>query len=266
MKTVTSKDGTTIAFDEVGEGTVLILVSGGMGARSQLNQQQLTDLLGRHFRVINYDRRGRGDSGDTLPYAMEREVEDIEALIDHTGGTAFVYGGSSGAILALEAANQFPTKVRKLALYEPSFIVDDSRPPLPDDYVEHVNELIAAGRRSEAVEYWMQTALRLPDEQIKELKTDPTWPELEGLAHTIAYDGIVMGDSMSGKPLPTDRWTSVTMPTLVMNGGETVMAFKHAARALTQLLPDTTYRELEGQEHGVEPDVLTPVLIEFFAG
>jgi pimeloyl-ACP methyl ester carboxylesterase len=143
MKKVRSKDGTTIAFDQSGQGPAIILVAAALSNR--LVTTQLAALLAPHFTVINYDRRGRGDSGDTQPYAVEREIEDIEALIDEAGGSAFVFGHSSGAVLALEATGKLPTRIKKQALYEPPFIVDDSRPPVPEDFATHVAELVSAG-------------------------------------------------------------------------------------------------------------------------
>src|SRR5438477_1084958 len=143
MNTVTSKDGTKIAYDKQGEGPAVILVYGALCYRSFGSLPELVKLLAPHFTVYNYDRRGRGDSGDTRPYAVEREVEDIEALIDEAGGAASLYGISSGAVLALEVASRLPSKVEKLAMYEPPFVIDDSRPPMPSDYVDHLNDLIA---------------------------------------------------------------------------------------------------------------------------
>jgi len=159
MKTVTSKDGTTIAFDQLGKGPALILVNGALGTRSHAAPDSLAGILSKQFTAIDYDRRGRGDSNDTLPYSVQREIEDIEALIEEFGGSAFLFGNSSGAILALEAARAMPNKVKKLALYEPPFIIDDSRPPLPEDYVEQLNAATAAGRPGDAVEIFMTKAL-----------------------------------------------------------------------------------------------------------
>src|SRR6185369_16666622 len=136
MKTVTSKDGTRIAFDQTGKRPAIILVNGALGTRSHASPDSLAGILSKEFTVIDYDRRGRGDSGDTLRYAVQCEIEHIEALIDEIGGSAFLFGNSSGAILALEAARAMPNKIKKLALFEPPFIIDDSRPPLPEDYVE----------------------------------------------------------------------------------------------------------------------------------
>jgi pimeloyl-ACP methyl ester carboxylesterase len=267
MKKVRSKDGTTIAFDQSGQGPVIILVGGALTDR--LVTTQLAALLAPHFTVINYDRRGRGDSGDTKPYAVEREIEDIEALIDEAGGSAFVFGHSSGAVLALEATGKLPTRIKKQALYEPPFIVDDSRPPVPEDFATHVAGLVSAGRRGDAVEFFMTRAVGVPAEFVAYMKEDPMWAAMEEIAHTLTYDGIIMGDTQSGKPLPVRRWISVTAPTLVMDGGESPPWLRNAAQALTRILPNAQYRTLKGQDHSVAvmaPEALVPVLEEFFVG
>src|SRR6266496_3829270 len=173
MRKVHSKDGTTIAFDWSGEGPAIILVGGALSDRSA--GTQLAAHLAPHFTVYTYDRRGRGESGDTAPYAIAREVEDIDALINEAGGSAFVFGHSSGAVLALEAARLLPTKITKLALYEPPFIIDDSRPPAPQDYVPHLMELVSSGRRGEAVEYFM-TVVGTPAEMVAQMRQSPMWP------------------------------------------------------------------------------------------
>lgn len=270
MRKVTSKDGTPIAFDQAGQGPALILVSGATATR--LAAASLVPVLAEHFTVIAYDRRGRGESGDTAPYAVEREIEDIEALIDDAGGSAFVLGHSSGAVLALEAARLLPGKITKLAVYEPPFIIDDSRPPAPADYVPHLKELISSGRRGEAVEYFMTEAVRVPAEGIAQMRQSPMWPELEKVAPTIAYDGAVMGDTMRGNPSTLKKWASVTTPTLVMDGTvffgrEEDHAFmRHGAEELAAILPNAQRRILESQDHGPADDVLAPALKEFFIG
>lgn len=266
VKSVTSKDGTAIAYEQSGEGPVVILVAGALSGRS--SGTRLAALLAPHFTVINYDRRGRGDSGDTQPYAVEREVEDIEALIDEAGGSAFVFGSSSGAVLALEAASKLPAKVKKAALFEPPFVVVDSRPRVPADFVKHVTELVSSGRRSQAVEYFMIDAVGVPAEFVAQMKQAPMWPGMEKLAHTLAYDGAVMGDTQAGKPLPARRWASATMPVLVMDGGNSDAWLQHSAQALADILPNAKYRTLEGQDHSAAftaPQVFVPVLVEFFA-
>lgn len=267
MKKITSKDGTSIAFDQSGQGPALILVGGALGVRSHPMFAQLVELLTPHFTVFNYDRRGRGNSGDTPPYAVEREVEDIEALIDEAGRSAFVYGISSGAVLALEAASRLPAKVEKLALYEPPFILNDSRPPLPGDYVVQLNEAVAAGRRGEAVEIFMTKAILLSDEYLALMREDPSWAEMEAVAHTIAYDGMIMGDTMSGKPLSSEKkkqWASASMPTSVIVGGNSEAFFHDAAQAVVKILVKAEYHILEGQDHAVASEALAPVLVKFF--
>jgi pimeloyl-ACP methyl ester carboxylesterase len=263
MNKVTSSDGTAIAFDRSGTGPAVILVGGALSDLSAA--APLVPLLAPRFTVFAYDRRGRGASGDTAPYAVEREVEDIGALVDEAGGSAFLFGHSSGAVLALEAAAR-GLSVTKLALYEPPFIVDDSRPPLPDDYVARLSELVAAGRRGEAVEYFMTTAVGVPADVVAQMRHDPMWQATERLAHTLAYDFAIMGDTMSGNPLPTERWASATLPTLVMDGGKSPPYQRHAVQALVDALPDARRRTLDGQDHGAAPAVLAPVLAEFFAG
>lgn len=179
---VTSKDGTNIAFERLGEGVPVILVAAALSDRS--GTAQLAALLAEDFTVLNYDRRGRGGSGNTPPYAVEREVEDIEALIDEAGGKAALFGSSSGAVLALEAANRLPTKVTKVVLYEPPFVIDNSRPRVPENYVEHVTEMVASDRRGGAVEYFMTEAIGVPAEFVAQMKAAPMWADMEALAHT----------------------------------------------------------------------------------
>ena len=261
MNRVTSKDGTPIAFEPSGEGPPLVIVGGALTDRHTAATQ--AGLLAPTFTVYTFDRRGRGDSGDTPPYAVEREVEDIQALVEDAGGTAFALGHSSGAVLALEATAATPG-ITKLAMYEPPFIIDDSRPPLPDDYVRHLEELSASDRRGEAVEYFMTTGVGIPIEAIPSMKESPFWPSLEAMAHTISYDGRIMGDNMVGEPLRGDRWSSVTIPTLVIDGGASPPSLGSAAQALVDVLPNARRLTMEGQTHEVDPMLLAPVLGEFF--
>lgn len=264
MEQVTSKDGTTIAFDRTGEGTPLVLVGGAFQHRA-IDQRttELAELLARRFAVIHYDRRGRGDSGDTAPYAKEREVEDLGALIEGTGGSAFVFAMSSGGALALDAASHGPN-ITKLALYEPPLIVDDGRPPLPEDYVARLERLVSAGRRGDAVEYFMTQAAGMPAEAVAPMREAPFWPSFEAVAHTLAYDGAFVHDVSRGSPLPLARWDSVSAPTLVVDGGASPEYVRNGAQALADLLPDARRRTLEGQAHDAAPAVLAPVLEEFF--
>lgn len=259
---VHSSDGTAIAYDKSGKGPAVIFVGGAL--QDRMGNAQLAALLARHFTVFNYDRRGRGESGDTPPYAVEREVEDLEALINEAGGSAFVFGTSSGANLALEAAAQ-GLNITKLVLWEPNFIVDDSRPPLPKDYVEQLNEMVASGRRGDAVEYFMTKAVGLPVEFVTPMRSMPMWKGMEAEAHTLAYDGTIVRDNMAGNPVSAEQWASVTLPTLVIDGGETPW-MSDGAQALAAALPNAQRRTLKDQTHDVAPEAIAPVLEEFFAG
>src|SRR5690349_22532010 len=191
MKSVISRDGTAITFDQTGEGPPVILVCGGSVDR--WSNAPLAALLAPHFTVFNYDRRGRGESGDTPPYAVEREIEDIDAVVAAAGGSACLYGSSSGAALALEAARMLPTKITKLALWEPPY-VPEGFPRPPADSARTYTELVAAGKRGDAAEFFMAKVVGLPPEFVAQARSSPWWPAQEALAHTLAYDATIMGD------------------------------------------------------------------------
>jgi pimeloyl-ACP methyl ester carboxylesterase len=264
MGKVSSRDGTAIAFDRTGDGPPVILVGGATQHRAiDASTERLAALLATRFTVFQYDRRGRGDSGDTAPYAVEREVEDLGALVAEAGGTAAVYGTSSGAALALEAARTLA--ITKLALYEPPFIVDDSRPPLRVDYVEGLTDLASSGRPGDAVEFFLTAAAQVPAEFVAHMRNEPLWPALEAVAHTLAYDGAIMEPYTAGRPLPAERWESVRAPTLVMDGGLSPAWARNAVQALVEVLPNARRHTLEGQTHAVEVEAVTPVLDAFFA-
>jgi pimeloyl-ACP methyl ester carboxylesterase len=262
METVRSRDGTTIAFDRSGRGPSLVIVGGALSDRGAV--PELASRLADQLTVIAIDRRGRGDSTDTPPYAIEREIEDLAALIDAAGGSAFVLGHSSGAALSLRAA-EAGVPIARLAVYEPPLMVDDTRPPIPDDYIPHLDELIAAGRRGEAVEYFLTTGPLIPPPAIEQIKQSPSWPAMEAMAHTIPYDARIMDGLMTGSTEPLARWASLAMPILVLDGGASPPWIRHGASALADVLPNATTATLEGQAHSPDPDVLAPVLLRFFA-
>lgn len=260
---VTSKDGTRIAFDKAGKGPALIVVGGALSDRS--GGAPLTKVLASHFTVYSYDRRGRGDSTDKAPYAVAREIEDLEALIDEAGGTAFVHGQSSGAVLALEAAKALPAKIRKLSLYEPLFIVDDSRPLPPETYDSHISQLVGNNKRGEAVEYFLTQVVGMPAPAVAEMRKSPMWVASEKLAHTLPYDIAVLDGGMEGKPLKAERWADAKLPTLVMDGSASPQWIRNSAQRLSQALPNATHKTLAGQAHNAAPDVVAPELERFFA-
>lgn len=263
MDKLTSSDGTSIAFDRSGDGPALILVDGALCYRASGPNGPLAEQLAPHFTVYTYDRRSRGDSGDTPPYAVEREVEDIEALIDHAGGSAFLYGISSGAALALEAANR-GLPIEKLALYEAPFVVDDSRPPVPSDYPRRLADLVASDRRAEAIRLFMREGVRVPAIFVAMMRVMPAWPKLKSVAHTLPYDTAIMGDLQRGNPLPAGGWDSVKAPTLVVAGGKSPAWMRHGMEQLAEVLPNARHRTLEGQTHLVKPKAIAPVLVDFF--
>jgi len=261
MQKVISKDGAVIAFDKIGQGPAVILVDGAFCYRSFGPMPKLAPLLAPHFTVYVYDRRGRGDSGDTKPYAVEREIEDIEALIKEAGGSAFVLGLSSGAALALKAAAH-GLNIKKLALYEPPFMVakDGHRPPA--DHEEQLNNLIAADRRGDAVSFFMTKMVGAPAIFAFLMRLLPVWSKLKAVAHTLPHDAAIMGDFS----MPTKLVASVTVPTLVMGGGKSPANLGQAVQAVADALPGARRRILAGQTHNVSVKVLAPVLKEFFTG
>jgi pimeloyl-ACP methyl ester carboxylesterase len=264
MTTVKSADGTTIAFTKAGQGPPLILVDGALCSRSFGPMPKLAAQLAPHFTVYTYDRRGRGASGDTPPYAPDREVDDLEALaaVASEGGTVFVHGTSSGAALALEAAKRIPA-VARLVVYEPPFIVDGTRPPLPDDYLPRLRQLVAEGRRTDAVKMFMRF-VGTPAVFTAVMPLTPVWSKLKAAAPTLPYDIAIMHDHQQGQPLTAAEWADVKVPTLVTVGGKSPAWITNGTRALADALPDARYQTLPGQNHMVKPEAIAPVLTEFF--
>jgi len=263
MSTVISKDGTRITYDKTGEGPALILVGGMFEQRamdSETAQLAALPLLAQHFSVYHYDRRGRGDSTDTQPYAVEREIEDIEALINEAGGSAFVFGISSGAALAFEAALALGGKVKKLAMYEAPYNDDAAARQAWKNFRRQLREVLATGRRGDAVALFMML-LGVPADQVEGMRQHPMWPMWEAIAETIAYDAAVLGEDAS---VPTGRAVRVGVPALIMDG-EVSYPFMHTtAAALVSAILNAQHRTLEGQTHEVSPEALAPVLVEFF--
>lgn len=262
MSTVTSADGTTIAYTKAGQGPALILVDGAMCYRGMGPAEPLAKLLTDRYTVYTYDRRGRGGSGDTQPYAVEREIEDLDALIKEAGGAAYLYGISSGAVLACDAAARLGG-IRKLAVYEPPFIVDGTHPARPADYLDKMDALIAQGRRGDAVATFMRT-VGMPGVMVAVMRIMPPFKKLKRVAHTLPYDFRVLGDTGAGKPLPAGRWAGAELPALVMDGGKSPQYMRNGAQALSRALPSADHRTLPGQTHLLKPEAVAPVLKEFF--
>ncbi len=258
-----SADGTIIAFTAWGEGEPLVIIDGAT-AYPAINptNEELGRLLGAEFRTYAYDRRGRGDSTDTAPYAIAREIEDLAALIEVAGGSATVFGWSSGGVLALDAAAA-GLPISRLVVFEPPFVVDGSRAPLPSDYVERLDAAVTDGRPGDAAELFLTAAAGLPPEAAAGVRQSAFWPVMEAVAPTIAYDGRIMGTTMSGNPLPRDRWAAISVPTLVLYGNKTFPFIVPSAHALAELLPTATVQAVEGEQHSAPAGVLADALRDF---
>jgi hypothetical protein len=255
MEKVTSPDGTTLAFDQLGSGSPLIVVAGASCDRAV--DRPLADELAKYFTVLNYDRRGRGESTDTPPYAVEREVEDIGALVDAAGGSAAVVGMSSGAVLAAHAAAG-GLALSHLVMWEPPFRLDQAGRRVATEYAGSLRALLADGRRGDALELFMRT-VGLPEQMIAGMRQSPYWSTGEAMAPTLAYDAAVMGDGS----VPVERFASVPAATLVLGGGASPDWMRHAARAAAEAVPGATYRELAEQTHDVAPSVLAAAVRDF---
>ncbi|MEV0311760.1 alpha/beta fold hydrolase [Nonomuraea fuscirosea] len=288
---VKSADGTVLAFDRRGEGPAVVLVQGAFTDRRHPLMTAIADGLARWFTVYSYDRRGRGDSGDTAPYAVEREIEDLAAVIDAAigapdqapgglaalstgdsaggstggstgaaGGSVMVFGGSSGAALALEAAVVNPA-IAKLAVWEPPYHVDDGAPALPLDFARRLDALVGAGRRGEAVERFMVDAAEVPPADVAAMRSHAFWAQAEAMARTLVYEAEVLGP---GNALPAARLAGIRRPTLVLNGALSPRWMANAGAAVAGTIPGAVRRVLEGQAHNVAPEALVPEVLEFF--
>ena len=255
MEKVTSLDGTTIAFDQLGEGPPLVLVAGASCDRSV--DAPLAAALARKFTVLNYDRRGRGDSGDTLPFAVEREVEDIDVMLSAAGGSATLLGLSSGAALAAEAAlTGLP--IDTLVLWEPPFTVDPDGVRRAKEYADELAQLLAADRRGDALAHFMRY-VGLPEDMIAGMRQSPYWQVGESIAPTLAYDAAVLGDTT----IPVERYARIGVSTLVLAGSQSPEFMRAAAAQVAAAIPGARHDVLAGQDHNVAGDALAPVVARF---
>lgn len=256
MAKITSKDGTIITYDKKGQGPLLILVLGALNRRSQ--GKKLTELLSDRFTVVSYDRRGRGDSTDTLPYSTDKEVEDIEALIDELGGKAYLYGHSSGCVLALMAAKELSDKINGLALYELPYNPDASAHETSQAYRKELAQLLANDKRGQAVALFVKS-VGVSDKQIAAMERLPMWKGLVGMAHTLAYDTIELMEQY-----PKLDTNSIDTKTLIMYGSASPSFMSETAQELSDTMQNAQSHALEGQVHDVKAEALAPVLAEFF--
>lgn len=257
---VTSKDGTPIAYDRVGEGPPVILVDGALCSRTLGPSVTLAPELANDFSVFTYDRRGRGGSGDSARYEIDRELEDLDALVQEAGGRAFAFGHSSGAVLALRAA-AYGVRLEKLALFEAPLILDATRPPTDAAWTE-IDVAIAEDRRADALRAFLKT-VGVPGPVIALMRWLPVWKKILALAHTLPYDGALVRNLQRGLPLKAADWSALQAPTLAIAGGKSPAFMHDAAKALASTLPRAKYQHLPGQNHNVSAKALAPVLREF---
>lgn len=251
---VTSKDGTRIAFEKMGTGPALILVGGALSDRN--GGKPLAGKLSERFTTYVYDRRGRGESGDTKPYAVEREIEDLEAVIQRAGGSAYLYGVSSGGALVLQAAAKLgPAKVTKLAVYEIPYGQEER---VFEDQKDGVEQRIETGKPGDAAAFFL-SAIGTPPQALEEMKRSPQWQSMAKTDFTLAYDYAVLGDGQVPESVKQIR-----VPTLVMIGEKSLPFMPAAADRLAKLIPNAQRQTLAGQSHQAAPDVVVPLLTEFF--
>lgn len=270
MKTTTSRDGTRIAYEELGQGPPVVLVDGAFCRRAFGPMAPLAALLAPRFTVFHYDRRGRGDSGDTPPYAAEREVEDLAAVVEEAAsrgdGRVDVYGCSSGAALALRgAASGLP--VKQLALYEPPFALDGTHTPRPADFREQIAAMVASGRRADAVDLFGKVVGAPAIARVFMRYMPGIARKLRDVAHTLPYDFAVLGDTQSGGAMPAElreKLGSIQAPTLAMAGGKSPPWMHHAARKVAESVARGVFAVVPGQDHNVAAKAIAPRLIEAF--
>jgi pimeloyl-ACP methyl ester carboxylesterase len=258
MKTI-SKDGTGIVYTQTGSGPVLILVDGAFCSKDFGPMLKLAPLLAESFTVFTYDRRARGESGDTRPYIVQKEIDDIHALINEAGGSAFLFGISSGAVLALKAVAA-GLKITGLALYEPPFNINGKHKKPPAGYQEELQLMIAEGRKGDAVKYYLAKVIGVPSLIVFILRLTANWSKMKANANSLPYDAEIMGEGT----MPAEQVAAITIPAIVIAGEKSPGMLREAAQAVAEKLKNGRHRILKGQTHNVSAKVLAPVLIDFF--
>ncbi|MGZ3861386.1 MAG: alpha/beta fold hydrolase [Flavisolibacter sp.] len=258
MEIVISKDGTPLAYERSGKGPAVILVDGAFCSKNFGPMQKLAPLLSKHFTVYTYDRRARGNSGDTKPYAVAREIEDIDALIQLAGGSAFLFGISSGAILCLQAAASH-LNIKKLALLEPPY-VGNHKGQRPENTTERLKELIAQGKKGAAATYYLRKVIGVPAIIAFLLRFTPNWPKMKANANSLPYDAALCGNFT----IPVEQIASITISTLVIDSEKSPKQLRTAVQNVALVLPKGKRISLKGTIHDVPPKILVPALVSFY--
>ncbi len=263
MPFVNSADGTRIAYETLGSGPAVLLVDGAMCYRGMGPAVPLAKELQDRFAVTVYDRRGRGESGDTQPYSVDREIEDIAAVLEAIGGTAMVYGISSGGVLALRAADTLPG-ISKVFVYEAPLITDTTRQMKPG-YAERMYELVRNGDRSGALRHFMRTGVGMPAFAVWIMQLMPMWKTLKAVAPTLAYDTSFTEPLQRGQPVPKGTWANLSQPAMIVGGTKSDTWMRNAQKAIAAALPNARHSELAGENHMVKPTAIAPLIKKFFA-
>ena len=264
MPFVTSKDGTQIGYSVVGTGPAIILVDGAMCSREMGPATPLAEQLKDSFTVYTYDRRGRGESGDTKPYSTRREIEDLAAVLDAAGGSSGIYAISSGVLVALEAADVL-SGITGMVLYEAPIFTDTTRRPVPADFVERMDRLVAAGDGAGAVKHFMQNGIMVPWFVLLMMQMFGMFRKMAPVGPTLPYDVAFASPFWTYKAIPANRWPNVTMPVLCVGGGKSDRWMQNAQKAIADNLPNARHETLVGQNHMVSPAAIAPMIREFFA-
>ena len=264
MPFVTSKDGTQIGYSVVGSGTAIILVDGAMCSREMGPATPLAEALKDSFTVYTYDRRGRGESGDTKPYSTQREIEDLQAVVDAAGGSVKLYAISSGVIVALETANVTPG-ITGLVLYEAPIFTDTTRRPVPTDFVQRMDKLVADGDNAGAVKHFMQNGIQVPWFVLAMMQMFGMFGKMAPVGPTLPYDVAFVSPLWTYRPIPANRWPNVTVPVLTIGGGKSDQWMQNAQKAIAANLPNAQHKTLAGQNHMVAAPAIAPMIKEFFA-
>lgn len=262
MPFVTSKDGTQIGYSVVGSGPAIVLVDGAMCWREMGPATPLAKELEDSFTVYTYDRRGRGESGDTKPYSTQREVEDLQAMIEAAGGSVKIYAISSGVALALETANSTPG-ITGMVLYEAPIFTDNTRKPVPTDYVQRMDQLVAEGDNAGAVKHFMQKGIGVPWFALLMMQAFGMFRKMAPVGPTLPYDTAFVTPFWTYRPLPPNRWPNATMPVLSIGGSKSDTWMQNAQKAIAANLPNARHKTLEGQNHMVSATAIAPIIKEF---